>query len=920
MKKIISLFCILSILLTSTAVRAEKEWQFNEEVVNKLDALGVLEGVSDRISDNGIVMRADFAAMIAGLVGFEETKTVFSEDIFPDVSKDYWAAEYISYTKNLGIFVGYKDGKFYPNDPIEYDEAISVLVNMAGYSVLKNIPGYALNYREKADELGITAGITEEKPMTWEKVMGLINNSLEVEYLKIKVSGTGEISIPEDTDETLLSHWRDIRIARGIVKANSTTTLTSGKYGVCPEGMVNIGGMELSENGTSASELLGYNVEYYYYDDGDEGYTLKYIVPAKNKNTTTAIKAEDLIERGEKNKIYYYLGKGERSLKLSPDMAVIYNGVAKADYPNNIFYPKNGEIVAIDNNNDGTVDVVKVLNVTQVVVVGNIAKDDDGYIIVDKRDKSKTFSLELDNSLKINGVITSDGKASDIAQVTENDILLICENSDFKYYYIIADTTKISGTIGSVGNDEITIDGTEYDISEDYRNYEKLGNLKTLKSGMSGTFYIDRYNVLQYMEGTSGSSEESELKYAILLSCYEDENEECGGVKLFDQDGKTARYTIEDKIKFSGASYPTPKKIEYSEVIAELKKDNILDTGRMNAKNDPKDPKQSYLMQLVTFKYVGDKITELNAVSKSAKDEIDVNVPLSYAGGVENVQGQYVYYPYCLESTGYATLGGRYYVDRSTLFFRVTEDERSLTVKKGYFPEYTGLIGSSNGIIHVYNQDETKTAAVVIGYCRGSSGGMEFVESDYKKKVLLVTGVGSAIDDNDMEISTIKGFEAGKQVEIPYDKEEVSDAVAEALKNIKAGDIICYSINSAGVLCGLSTYLDSSRIGEYGNAADSKSLHDGFMLSAQHIPRNLYGVVKKVIGNYIIYDLKDGTGDYIVYLYNYSNPIYDAVKKNGKVKVEATKYLSDLKPGDEIFIRYDENIIVAVYRLDYQKP
>ena len=55
MKKIISLFCILSILLTSTAVRAEKEWQFNEEVVNKLDALGVLKGVSDRISDNGML-------------------------------------------------------------------------------------------------------------------------------------------------------------------------------------------------------------------------------------------------------------------------------------------------------------------------------------------------------------------------------------------------------------------------------------------------------------------------------------------------------------------------------------------------------------------------------------------------------------------------------------------------------------------------------------------------------------------------------------------------------------------------------------------------------------------------------------------------------------------------------------------------
>ncbi|MBU0672340.1 MAG: S-layer homology domain-containing protein [Candidatus Margulisbacteria bacterium] len=93
---------------------------------------------------------------------------------YPDVAKDYWASEQISYIGTLGIIKGYPDGKFKPNGSITRAELAALLIRTkmggdanvppAKEQVFADVPlsHWAAKYINLAAELGIVKGYPDK--------------------------------------------------------------------------------------------------------------------------------------------------------------------------------------------------------------------------------------------------------------------------------------------------------------------------------------------------------------------------------------------------------------------------------------------------------------------------------------------------------------------------------------------------------------------------------------------------------------------------------------------------------------------------------------------------------------------------------------------------------------------------------------
>ncbi|MDY3928221.1 MAG: S-layer homology domain-containing protein [Clostridia bacterium] len=909
MKRIIGiLFCM--ILCTSEMnfyAKAETKTIYNDEVTKKLFALGIISDKDINLDNDEIVTRADFACMIARLMGYEERNIKPEEDIYPDVSADYWAAENIEYVTDMKIFTGYGDGKFYPEEAVEYNQILKSVLTMAGYETAAEYKGgYPNGYITLAAELGVTKSISPSKKMTRSDVFALFNNSLEIPYYDAEFSGL-VMKYNKSENETLLSHWKNIYLESGIVEANDTSTLTSGSVGVLENGYIRIDGIRYSVGNTDVRGMLGINSEIYYLDDDGE-FIIRYITPVQNRNVIVVVNARDIVRDNKQQDIISYETEGGKvkNIRILPDVRVLYNGIAKPDYPDDIFYPEYGEITFIDNNSDGKYEVIKIFEVTDVLVVNSVGEENDRYIINDKRDKSITYSIKKDND-DVFGEIVRNGIFSEMRSITTDDTILIGRNSDYGYDYIMASSDIITGKISSATKDEVVIDGNKYEISKSFYELSNTGVSIKPEPGVSGSFYIDCFGYLQYI---ASLKIDSELKYAVILKIIEDPENETGYLRLFTEDDEIVKYQLEDKVKISSFESISSVKRDYDDVIKILKNTNLQDVGRSSMGDD-------YEMQLIQFGLSsGQKINKINAVSKNLGNNFNENVPLSYNALVENKSGAFVWYTFTIKDVGYMSLGQKFYADKNTLFFDVYENERQLVVSKCEVP---GAAGNGASKMYLYNVGEDKTARVIVRYFDKNAQGKMLIDSNSQE--LVVTSVYDAINEDDEAVKIIKGYTAGKIKEIPYNRNDYNSFMTDVLDKVKPGDIINYTLDTANNFLGVHITVDANNHGLYLNSYDILN----YRIKYDHAEntRNIYGRVIKCAGDVLVYEVQSENDLNVwdtlcINISKYNGPLYDVTAVNGKVNIDETKTLKDLRPGDSFFMRAGYRSPSAIYRMNYK--
>ena len=179
MKKIISLIMCISILVTSFITASA-----NNSSVNLLQNLNIMNGYADgsfRLENT--VTRAEFTKMIISASKYKNfVAPSVSVSTFVDVTHKYWAAPYILVAFENRIISGYLDATFKPNQTIKYEEAITVIIKLLGYTEEDYGNSWPYGQMNLAEDIGLTKGVecSLGQNLTRKDISSLIANMLIV--------------------------------------------------------------------------------------------------------------------------------------------------------------------------------------------------------------------------------------------------------------------------------------------------------------------------------------------------------------------------------------------------------------------------------------------------------------------------------------------------------------------------------------------------------------------------------------------------------------------------------------------------------------------------------------------------------------------------------------------------------------------
>ena len=179
MKKIISLIICATILITSyTTVSA------NNGSINLLQNLNIMNGYSDgSLRLENTVTRAEFTKMVISASKYKNfVAPSVSVSTFVDVTHKHWAAPYILVAFENRIISGYLDATFKPNQTIKYEEAITVIIKLLGYTEEDCGNSWPYGQMNLAEDIGLTKGVecSLGQNLTRKDISSLIANMLIV--------------------------------------------------------------------------------------------------------------------------------------------------------------------------------------------------------------------------------------------------------------------------------------------------------------------------------------------------------------------------------------------------------------------------------------------------------------------------------------------------------------------------------------------------------------------------------------------------------------------------------------------------------------------------------------------------------------------------------------------------------------------
>ncbi|MBE7014204.1 MAG: hypothetical protein E7419_03225 [Ruminococcaceae bacterium] len=516
MKKIISLLLVLSVLLSLSPAVFSETVDTNNESIGLLNALGISKEQNPELK----ITRADFSSMLTKVIGFEADVT----PVFSDVSDTYYASKAIYTLYNMKLINGKGQGRFFPEDEILIEEAITVMLRFLGYDELAYYQGgYPTGYTFVASDINLTKGISYKigEVLTLKKCAKLFENLLDISIFSIvMVSDDGTVYRQASDDKTVAKVYLKMDIVSDIVTANRHTSLYTPLDST--ENSIVLGNTKYKSNNFNSDSYLGYSVKAYIDDYTNEVIYLK----KTEKNKVVTFDAKDIFDISN-NRIYY--NDGNDYEEYPSEASIIYNKKAITNYKDSYLDIKKGSVELIDNNNDGDFDVVNIISYKNYVV-DSVSGD---ATVVRLKDNQGVIGLE--NKYKTYKIFDEDGVENPVEMLSSNYVLTVIENADNGYIEITYLEEYINGTVTGILTDDTSImyiDNEPYEMS-DYFIKNQPENIKT---GLSGMFFLDIFGeIVSYMP-----MGDTNRGFAFLLNIAEKEREsEEISVKLFTQNNET---------------------------------------------------------------------------------------------------------------------------------------------------------------------------------------------------------------------------------------------------------------------------------------------------------------------------------------------------------------------------------------------
>ena len=198
MKKIIGLVLSIGLILSSIisvgAYTDVTETDSNYIAIETLTKIGIFDGYTDgSFKPEQTVTKAEMAKLICSMTGNKNVGASITK--FSDVPASYWASGYIANATGTAIN-GKPDGTFDPEAPVKYEEAIKMIMGTLGYNVIANSDGgYPMGYIAAAVKEKVVNDVTIGKNATRGDIAEMIYNAIDtplVEQVTWNKDGSGD--------------------------------------------------------------------------------------------------------------------------------------------------------------------------------------------------------------------------------------------------------------------------------------------------------------------------------------------------------------------------------------------------------------------------------------------------------------------------------------------------------------------------------------------------------------------------------------------------------------------------------------------------------------------------------------------------------------------------------------------------------
>lgn len=528
-----------------------------EEAAEVLGALGIMIGDagtgSFRPQDN--ILRSEMAKVGAYSCGLEDiVNNSNTPTRFPDVVSNHWANGAINIAEQQGLVIGDDLGNFRPDDPVSFQEAVTVMVRALGYEPVANRNGgFPSGYMAVASSNQLLKGIsaTANAPASRGDIAQLVFNSLTVKLME--QTGYGSNANYEVVEKTLLYDKLNVEKGYGQIKGTSETTLTGSNP--LADDRVQINDEIFIEGTLSAKELLGHNVVYYARVDSTMDEKTVIVVRSQNsKNNVLTLSSDDLgnitgsLSSGYTIKYTRDNSSNEKTVTTIAKPVVIYNGKYDESVSLAELKPTSGNIILLDTDVNNVYDIVFVNKFTNIVVdtvssvTGRINGKYGNTIVLDPNDDDKKYTL-INNGTEVE---TGSLKEWNVVSYTTS------RDGDLIRGYVTDES--ILGTVTQISANGVRFNNetTSYKIADSYPNEIKVRD--------SGRYYLDYEGKIAAVNTNETSPEAASNDiYGYLVNAAEtgtlDTDVE---FKIFNQSGETVILKAANRVRLNDTYGLTP--------------------------------------------------------------------------------------------------------------------------------------------------------------------------------------------------------------------------------------------------------------------------------------------------------------------------------------------------------------------------
>ncbi len=888
MKKWIGFLMICCVLCSTGAIGAQESdiaGTVYEKSVFRLMSIGVMEGYEDgTFRPEAPVTRAEMAVVAVRMLGISNIAP--AGNVFADVSADNWAAGDIETAAALGLIQGTGGGNFAPEEPVRYEEAIKILVELLGYGPLAwQQGGYPTGYISQAASIGLLRGTqgAAGQELTRGMVALLAERAMDIELLE-KTVGTGaEYQASGETLYERISSREELQQVRGVLSATEHAALEG--YAPSADGFVNIDGSIYRVGASRAEEYLGYYVEAYIRSEEGDDPCIISIRPYGNRNETVTL-AADKIRSATKTEILTEKGEyAQERFQIAPDATFLYNGkpVPCAEVEDELVTIYQGDVTLVSRDGTGTYDMVSVCEwesfiIDRVVEVntavyfktGNTFRGKDGY------------RFRFDDSEIKTRLLDTEGNAIAFESLQAGDVISLRISLDETQCTAVVSRKNVEGTVTELGEDgEVSIDGKTYRLHQNGSgNYGYIPELQE-----KTTFLLDAQDTIV---GTNGVKETAygygyvaEAGMAGGMGGYQLKIASCGSrqKKIEKEDNvETIYYTFQNQAL----------------QVLDTADSVILNGTRVSA------------AQLAEKGLAGNAVRyRLNSAGKIK--EIDLyKLPA--------VPNPYDFNAELLSFGGYTAYEG-FLADEST---KVILTPNTPSCDEDYLVDVEITDKDNVKAFPVEIDEDTQVAEAVVLWAN-----MDAKTPRPIRDTVKVSIVGKVIH------STAQDGSAACKVQMLTDKEEVyaisqdGDANFTAVTNLKKGDLIRYNEKSNG-------HIDNVEV-----LASIAALGDDYYRAYENSPKEeLFGIVKSIrlnrlsnIRNEMVDELvavldENGTGQGIQYsIARKDGPqVYLYDRKEGNIYVSSTDEILGYEAAGTgaskvfMFVKNNDPSVVVIIR------